>query len=201
MGGAAAAGIVGPSIGSLVTYGLNAMAASKAHDRSKNMMTRGYLYTQEGLEKAGLNRMLALGAQSLGGSAKAQMAHAASPGKGSNPVLDALSAQNLEANTAKQSAEGRVAASNAVIADLNAKFRASPEGMAIYSRQLTTDSEPKTLPQVGSKFLTNALEAWKNRKGTPANPWRRIDKPKTPRFEDPSGKNWGVPLKARDMRK
>lgn len=163
---AAAGGIIGGGVNSLISYGLNAMAASKAHDRSKNMMTRGYLYTQEGLEKAGLNRILAVGGGISGGNlaGSAKMAHAASSGSSRNAVLDALSASNLEANTAKQTAEGRIADADALVAEENMRYRMSPVGMENYNRLRTNESLPDNIPGIVSKGIfgtqSSAQKMW-----------------------------------------
>lgn len=47
----ALSGLIAPMIGS----GMNAMSASKAHDRQKNMMTRHWQYEQIALAEAGIN--------------------------------------------------------------------------------------------------------------------------------------------------
>ncbi len=48
-------------IGQPIAYGIGEAQANTAWDRMKNLLTRGPLYRQQGLEKAGLNRILAAG--------------------------------------------------------------------------------------------------------------------------------------------
>lgn len=66
------------AVGSAIDYGLNAAAASKANDRSKNWATRKYQYELIALEKAGINPAYMFsdrGASSAGRSQSAQQAH------------------------------------------------------------------------------------------------------------------------------
>lgn len=44
-----------------INYGLGSAATARGHDRQKNLLTRRYQYLVGDLEKAGLNRMLAIG--------------------------------------------------------------------------------------------------------------------------------------------
>lgn len=53
-------GMLTQAVGSAVNYGFGAMAASKAYDRSKNMITRGPTYQRIGLKAGGYNPILAL---------------------------------------------------------------------------------------------------------------------------------------------
>lgn len=122
--GSGALGAVSGGIGQLIGYGLNAMAASKAHDRSKNMITRGPTYAREGLLKAGINPILAAGA--IGpGVAKAPQAS----GVGSSGGNAAAGAQirALNAQAAASAEQARLTKNQADVAGfgvLPAKLRA-----------------------------------------------------------------------------
>lgn len=105
---AAGAGIMagGGILSGLISHGLNAQAASKAHDRSKNMITRKWLYEQIALKEAGINPGYifanAKGA-AQGGSQRAQMASPAQMGKGGDPNF-LLQSRLINANTQAQKA-------------------------------------------------------------------------------------------------
>lgn len=98
-------------------YGLNSLAASKAHDRTKNLMTRGPLYETIGLRAAGLNPILAATGGWKGASHAGQMAAPAQThGKGIANLLAAKQGQLLDAQTnaaaaaaMKQTHEGQLA--------------------------------------------------------------------------------------------
>lgn len=192
-----------------VGYAISAKSASDDWDRYKNSITRGFQYKMEGLKNAGLNPIMAVqGGLGVGAPGLPKTGSTRTGGSAGNPALERAQTLNLSANTAKQVSEGRTAQATADIAEADSRYRLSPEGLAAYGRQKASDAEPKTIPQMGSKFLTNALDQWKNRrKGTAESPWlRRLDtNPRrsnhVPQFEDPSGRNWGRKLKARDMRK
>jgi hypothetical protein len=80
---------------SAINYGFNAMAASKAHDRQKNLMTRGPGYVMTGLRAAGINPLAAfMGKFSPTGGPVPQAASSSVSGKFS-------SSSSRQANTAR----------------------------------------------------------------------------------------------------
>jgi len=99
--GGMATGIAGQAIGSAINYGFGAMAASKAYDRSKNMITRGPTYQRIGLEAGGYNPILALTGGKMPSSSGVQQARTA-PGQYQPNVGQArglLQSQKLVADT------------------------------------------------------------------------------------------------------
>lgn len=87
----AMAGMAIPFLSQAVGFGFSQMAASKAHDRSKNMITRMPLY----LKAAGINPLYAYG----GGGAKAPNVPMASTPGNSAKATDMAQLENLAANT------------------------------------------------------------------------------------------------------
>lgn len=125
-----AAGIGGDILtGGLLTglsYGLNAQAASKAHDRSKNWATRHWLYEQIALREAKISPgyifSRAGAAQQRGGMPRSPQA-TSSPGSTGNPsralALDQM--ENIRANT--DLAQRTADQTDAKTADIRAETR------------------------------------------------------------------------------
>lgn len=153
-------------IEALTSYGLNAMGASMAWDRQKNLMTRGPGYAMEGLRNAGINPILAAGAGIKGGpQGTAQMAHAAKSG-GRNPALDALQAENLSAQTAKTTAEATAQNYANVEGGALADFYGTPPGRATLQRDRVNRSLPDSVPGLIGKGAFNMM-------GTARDMWRQ----------------------------
>lgn len=97
-----------------VSAGINAAAASKAHDRMKNMMTRGPTYQMIGLRDAGLNPILAAtnGGKLGGSAASVAQAHAASQGKDHNKSMMAGIQADLMKNQSSAHAATAQSATN-----------------------------------------------------------------------------------------
>lgn len=106
--GQATAGAVGGGADFGISAGINAITASKAHDRTKNFATRHWLYEQIALKEAGINPgyIFAGGAGGQSGSARSAMqAHAA---KGPGLAQSASAGADLalkNAMTAKTAAD------------------------------------------------------------------------------------------------
>jgi len=177
-GGAAGAGggIGGViPIGTLVSHGMNAMAASISWDRQKNLMTRGPTYVMEGLRKAGINPILAAGAGIKGGlSGSAIQAAAAQAGPSKNPALDFMQAKNLaaqtelaEAATAKAARESEGIAFDNIKRGQEAEFWNSDDGRAMIKARAYKDGLPDTLVGAGIRGGAAALNSAKDAfKGT-----------------------------------
>ncbi len=155
----AAGGIVGGLLNTGVSAGINAAAASKAHDRQKNMMTRGPTYIMQGLRDAGINPILAAGSGGLGGSAaKISQAHAA---RGADTATQgALVGSQIrlqDAATAKAVAEKDIIVAGQPAANWNAKFNSTPEG----ERLLEMDRVNRALPQtIGAGAARGVYQLW-----------------------------------------
>ncbi len=155
----AATSAVGNIINTGISAGINAAAASKAHDRQKNMMTRGPTYMMQGLRDAGINPILAAGSAGLGGSAaKISQAHAA---RGSDSIMQgALAGSTIrlqEAGTAKALAERDIIAAGQPAANWWAKFSGTPAG----ERLMEMDRVNRALPQtIGAGAARGVYQMW-----------------------------------------
>lgn len=152
-GQAVGAGVAASASAGLLSYGLNALAASKQYSRMKQMMKKGPSLQMEGLRRAGLNPILAAGAGIKGGPlGSAQQAHAAQMGSGSNVGLQALQANqartaaNLNtAGTAKITAETNILDSQRVYEAGRAAFYSTPEGIKLIKDEAYKNSIPDTM--------------------------------------------------------
>ncbi len=155
----AAGGIAGGLIGTAISAGVNAAAASKAHDRQKNMMTRGPSYIMQGLRAAGINPILAAGSGGLMGSAaKIAQAHAARGTESATQGALAASTIRLQdATTSKAMAERDIIASGQPAANWWAKFSGTPEG----ERLMEMDRVNRALPQtIGAGAARGVYQIW-----------------------------------------
>lgn len=142
-------------------YFAGQMASSRAHDRAKNMMTRGPTYRMIGLRKAGLNPIAAAGgALGVGGSGGGfASSPVVVPGGGSATPLDVTGAsaknaqrQLLQAQTKTQQglamkaeAEGLHAALGLVESAELARLYGTEEGRKILLDRITTQSLPDNI--------------------------------------------------------
>ncbi len=148
-------GAAGGLLNTAISAGINAAAASKAHDRQKNMMTRGPTYIMQGLRDAGINPILAAGSAGLGGSAaKVSQAHAA---RGTDSAMQgALAGSQIrlqDAATAKAIAEKDIIQSRQPFENWKAQFYASDEGQRLIKTSLENEALPKTWPAAGARGL------------------------------------------------
>lgn len=108
-GSALGVGLGTAGLGSLISYGLNASAASTAWDRQKNLMTRSAQYARINLEDAGFNPIYALGGGqsflSAGGAKAPQAAPAQDVLKGAQLALVNSAVEANTANAAKAMAD------------------------------------------------------------------------------------------------
>ncbi len=150
MAWAAAIGAAGSHVDQGISYGLNKMSASTSWDRQKKLIKRGYKWNMQGLERAGLNPILAAGGGiSAGGAGSAQMAHAVKGG--GNAGLDALTAQNIAANTAKTLAEKNITEAGQPHADAMAAFFSTERGRELIRLGITKDKLPSTAAEAAIK--------------------------------------------------
>lgn len=137
-----------------LSFGLNAMSTSKAHDRQKNMMTRGPSYIMQGLRDAGINPILAAGSSGFGGAtAKVPQAGSATiPSSNFGQAALLKSTLDLQgANTAKTLAERDIVRAGQPAANWKAAFYATPEGQALIKTSLENEALPKTIPAAGAR--------------------------------------------------
>ena len=163
-----------------VSYGLNAKAASKAHDRSKNMMTRGPTYNMIGLKAAGLNPILAATGGALGGGAMAktpQAAPASTYTGGAKNLLQAAQrklltsqTQAAQALTMKTGHEAALAKANATLQDLRIPeamwqrdFANSDAGRKNFLRKRIQDATPDQWQSIILKEVMGMIERFSNR--------------------------------------
>lgn len=149
-----------------ISYGFNAMASSKAHDRQKNMMTRGPGYMMQGLRSAGLNPILAVGGLSNLASAKPQMAHAATRGQ-HKPAIDAAQFAQIQSTTTAQTALADKLKSERDLADTRniiegfdkpkkaaeAALYSTPTGVDLILQTAINQSLPNSVPGLSAKML------------------------------------------------
>lgn len=148
----------GGLIGQGLSFGLNQISASKAHDRAKNMMTRGPGYRMEGLRAAGLNPILAASGGLSGPPTPVSQAHAASGAKGGDPLVGAqkrLINQQTSAALAQEVKSTSEANLNDVRKELEAldfprrkwmeDFYKTDAGQQLILLQLTNDALPNSV--------------------------------------------------------
>lgn len=95
-----------------ISYGFNAKAASTAHDRNKNMITRRWLYEQIALREAKINPGYIFantrGAAGQAGSMKAPQAGPSQGIAGKSEFGKGTQLENTQANTALQTTQGEL---------------------------------------------------------------------------------------------
>ena len=145
----------------LITQGLGAAyaaaAASKAHDRQKNFITRGPTYQMIGLQEAGLNPILAAKGGFGGASVKAPtVAPSPGPATGASHARNRMQADLVRAqvDAANASAESSRSQANkhnldAALVALGipraqgeANYYATPEGRATIERGIRNAADP-----------------------------------------------------------
>lgn len=159
--GGAAGSAGGGMLGSLVSHGLNQIAASTSWDRQKNLMTRGPGYAMTGLRKAGLNPILAAG--NLGTSARAPQAAPAHAGKAD--VLTKKKSDLLASQTRAQGAQEAKLTQEAWLAKINhellaldmprrqalANYFSTEEGRLVLEAQEVNQALPNTAMGIAAK--------------------------------------------------
>ena len=142
--GGAALGGIGQAIG----YGLNAMAASKAHDRNKNMLTRRHQYERIALREADINEAYMFARPGGGTPAPMRAPQAAGTPGGSSRFdpLTFLHARQVQAQTDKTKAETDLVKTNTGRARFELdQFKANPE---LFTKPLEVAGLPRTDAQV-----------------------------------------------------
>lgn len=173
-GAGVAAGIGGGLLSSLagagLSYGLNAAAASKSWDRQKNLMTRGPSYIAEGLEAAGINRILAAGSigTSFGKAAQAAGTSVQSPDISKSGMIGAQLGA-LKANTAaalataaNQTANANITTAGQAEAESTAAFWRTEEGRRTIRNRHMKEGVPDTLTQGAFRGLYSGYQTWKD---------------------------------------
>lgn len=152
------------SIGQSIGYGISKAQAGDAFNLWKKSLKRGPSYAAIGLERAGINRILAagggVGATSAAGSLKLNPAGMGSPG-GGKPGVEAATAQALSAQAKAANSQAGLAdisttlrGNENVEAEWRAAFYKTPEGMAL----LKAGEMKKHLPDTWSGIATRG--AW-----------------------------------------
>lgn len=191
-GAGVAAGIGGGLLSSLagagLSFGLNAKAASKSWDRQKNLMTRGPSYIAQGLEAAGINRILAAG--SIGTSfGKAAQAAGTSVQAADVSRSGALAAQigQIKASTAaqlatadNQRAQARITAAGQSAADWNNIFNQTDIGKALLKTDRINRALPQNMGAMGARGLYDMFQGNEMSPGGKRWPIRIYD-PKKPK--------------------
>lgn len=174
------AGLAGGFLSQGASFGLNAAAASTAHDRAKNMMTRGPLYKRIGLEAANINGILAaqgaLGPNipSIPMAAPAKASDMATQGLGAGSKMSLVPAQVNAANATsanqlaqagqakaqaeKIGVETQIEANKLPRSRQDAIFWADPKNAYLIRDIAINTSLPNSWPgliaKLGAKFLT-----------------------------------------------
>lgn len=159
-------------------YGLNAMAASKAWDRQKNLMTRGPGYEMQGLRAAGLNPILAATGGWKGASSASvpQAAPASSHKQGVTNMLAARQGKLLEAQANAQDAaamksehEAQLASAKRMLANLElpkainmANYHNTRTARDLIRQQHTKDASPSSWSQLLSAIVTEMMNSAKD---------------------------------------
>lgn len=168
--GGGLAQIAGGGVQQLIGYGLNAMGASKSHDRAKNMITRGPTYARIGLEKAGFNPILALTKGQIPGSgfrpdvARGGPSGQIDPAKGSAMALmraqtrttqlmgSKAAAESLLANERTLSLGGEVAEARRLMDFIN-----TPQGQFWVRQKYINSAVPNTPSAMAAKGLMQLM--------------------------------------------
>lgn len=196
-----------------LSYGLGQSASSRAHDRTKNLMTRGPTYKMIGLREAGLNPILAAGgALGVGGSgggvsqAPVVASGGATPAVGSANVRNAIQNRLARAQTEQIIQQARKTGVDATLGELGipeamakAEYLMTPEGIETVRRTLRTQSDPNDPLMLILKRMLGEFEDGTNAKDQPRDPYRlREPRPKdepavTPSVNNPKGRHRADP--------
>lgn len=159
-----AADVASGAIGQGIGYGYTAKAASTAWDRQKNMLTRGPSYMMQGLEKAGLNPILAVNNLRLPGASMAPQAgnptSAVSMNRYGQQALLKAQTNAAEATTQRQLAAASLDMIRGELEGMDAPRRAalaewfrSDEGREWARQNYINESMPNTWQGVLMKLL------------------------------------------------
>ncbi len=151
-----------------VAFGIGRQQAQDSWNYWKKSLLKGPRYQMLGLERAGLNPILAAGGGVGATTAGAQIkAGGTSGSKSANPALDqAMIAQAT--NAAGLSGEqGRLVGIQADAAGLRLDYDRTPEGQQTIRDSKMNEAHPNTPAGIGSKWLrsqsqTNAFEGFLN---------------------------------------
>lgn len=167
-----AQGFANTLLGASLSFGLNAASTSKAHDRQKNMMTRGPTYIMQGLRDAGINPIIAAGSSGFGGqSARAPQAGSATVPDAGRASLAVTQKRLAEAATAKTLAERDIIAANQPAANWNAAFNLTPTGKTVMQMDRVNAAMPNSWSANAARGLFHLNEGIKSRPRTPNPPW------------------------------
>lgn len=146
------------SIGQSIGYGISKSQLGDSYNIWKKSLKRGPSYRAIGLERAGINRIIAAGGGIQAGSAGALIkANQASGSTGSaNIGVDQANINTAKAMQGKLGEEGALAASHRAIVDLGlpeatarAAYYATERGKKTVATGEETNANPKTLIQGG----------------------------------------------------
>lgn len=165
----AAGGQASATGNSLTSFGLNARAAGQAWDRQKKWAERGPTYVMRGLEKAGINPILAVAnGLNLGAPKPVQAAPASAPSSdfARNSMVSAqrdLMQSQTSAQTAQKAkfeADARLADTHTILEatdmqrrSLQEAYYKTPEGKATVAADARNRAYPNTVSGLAAKEL------------------------------------------------
>ncbi len=153
-GGGSLAQLGNQSIGQSIGFGISAALASDDWDRWKRSLRKGPSYRMQGLARAGLNPILAVGGGLGGGMPGPAASHAtAGGGPGSNPDLAQKQSSLFAATTARELATANRTNIQATVDQANADYWTSPEGRATIAQGARNKALPSTLTGAGIRLL------------------------------------------------
>lgn len=184
------------SIGQSIGFGIGRAQQNDAWDIWKKSLLRGPSYRAQGLEAAGINRIIAAGggawSTNAGSLIKANTA-SGSPGS-TNPDIAQKQGGLLKAQTGAANASASASNAQATLADTNAEivsqglpraralaeYYSTPTGAATAIQGEVNTALPNTLTGAGIKGAYNAREVI-NRMFQPIDPGQRSTNPIVPR--------------------
>lgn len=188
---AGALGQVGvQSIGQSIGYGIGREQQSDSYHYWKKSLKSGPRYAAIGLERAGLNRILALGggvgASTAGSQTKANAAGMG--GTGTNASQAAASAKALSAQAALTGTQQEIAEAQLVYERGRAELYSTGPGKGLIEAEAYLKSLPSTLTGAAIRGGTKALQ-WLREASNARETRTRYERTESPLHQDNDG-NW-----------
>lgn len=146
-GGGALAQLGTQSIGQSIAFGIGRAQQNDSWDAWKRSLKKGPTYVAQGLERAGINRILAagggIGATSAGGILKANAAGMG--GKGDNPSVAAASARALNAQANLTSTQQEIADAQLIYEQGRAALYSTTTGKGLIEAEAYLKSLPNNI--------------------------------------------------------